>query len=170
MVPSPRPLRIIELDVVKLLVADGAVVITCGGGGVPIMRDADGHLRGVEAVIDKDHASALLATRLGAERLVITTGVAQVQRGFRTAHAVALEHTTPSELRPLLAAGEFPAGSMGPKIEAALDFLEHGGREVIIARPEDLAQAIEGRAGTRITRDVEPDIRDDSAIRPKDYS
>ena len=169
-VPSPRPLRIIELDVVKLLVADGAVVITCGGGGVPIMRDADGHLRGVEAVIDKDHASALLATRLGAERLVITTGVAQVQRGFRTAHAVALEHTTPSELRPLLAAGEFPAGSMGPKIEAALDFLEHGGREVIIARPEDLAQAIEGRAGTRITRDVEPDIRDDSAIRPKDYS
>jgi len=137
---------------------------------VPIMRDADGHLRGVEAVIDKDHASALLATRLGAERLVITTGVAQVQRGFRTAHAVALGHTSPSELRPLLAAGEFPAGSMGPKIEAALDFLDHGGREVIIARPEDLALAIERRAGTRIPRDIEPDPFAVSIIATKDPS
>jgi len=153
-VPSPRPQRIIELDVIKLLVKDGATVISCGGGGVPIMRDLAGHLRGVEAVIDKDHVSALLATGLGAPRLVITTGVSRVQRGFHTPQAQALEHTTPSELRVLLAAGEFPAGSMRPKIEAAIDFLERGGEEVIISHPEELALAIDGKAGTRITPDA----------------
>ncbi len=149
-VPSPRPLRIVELDVVKLLVADGATVITCGGGGVPIMRDGEGHLRGIEAVIDKDHASALLATGLGAERLVITTGVSCVQVGHRKPHARDLRTTTPYELSLLLAAGEFPPGSMGPKIEAALDFLARGGREVIITHPEALEAALEGDAGTRI--------------------
>ncbi len=152
-VPSPRPQRIVELDVVKLLVADGATVIACGGGGVPIRRDPDGHLRGVEAVIDKDHTSALLATRLGAERLVITTGVERVVRGFRGPHSQPLDDTTPGELKAMLAAGEFPPGSMGPKIEAALDFLARGGREVVITHPEHLAQALAGRAGTHIKQD-----------------
>jgi carbamate kinase len=149
-VPSPRPLRIVELDVVKLFVADGATVISCGGGGVPIMRDGDGHLRGIEAVIDKDHASALLATGLGAERLVITTGVPCVQVGYRKPNAKDLRTTTPYELRHLLSAGEFPPGSMGPKIEASLDFLARGGREVIITHPEALEAALAGHAGTRI--------------------
>lgn len=149
-VPSPRPLRIVELDVVKLLVADGATVITCGGGGVPVMRDSEGHLRGLEAVIDKDHASALLATGLGAERLVITTGVEHVSRGFRTSSPVALVETTADEMAALLAAGEFPPGSMGPKIEAALGFLARGGREVIIAHPEALVDALDRRVGTRV--------------------
>lgn len=153
-VPSPRPRRIVELDVIKLLVADGATVIACGGGGVPIKRDAEGHLRGVEAVIDKDHTSALLATGLGAERLVITTGVDRVVRGFRSPNPVPLSHTTPRELRPLFDAGEFPAGSMGPKIEAALDFLARGGREVVITHPEQVHRALDGRQGTRITHDV----------------
>jgi carbamate kinase len=149
-VPSPRPLRIVELDVIKLLVADGATVIACGGGGVPVMRDAEGHLRGLEAVIDKDHASALLANALGAERLVITTGVAFVQSGYRTATPRDLVETDPTELRTLMARGEFAPGSMGPKIAAALDFLDRGGREVLITRPESLLDALAGRTGTRI--------------------
>ncbi|MCC6619676.1 MAG: carbamate kinase [Deltaproteobacteria bacterium] len=156
-VPSPRPRRIVELDVIKLLVADGATVIACGGGGVPIKRDAAGHLRGVEAVIDKDHTSALLASGLGAERLVITTGVDRVMRGFRGPTPTPLARTSPRELAPLLAAGEFPAGSMGPKIEAALDFLGRGGREVVIAHPEQIHRALmgpsAGRPGTLITPD-----------------
>jgi len=167
-VPSPRPRRIVELDVVRLLVADGATVITCGGGGVPIMRDATGHLRGVEAVIDKDHASALLATSLGAERLVITTGVRQVMRGFRTPDAAPIVRATPSELAPLLAAGEFPAGSMGPKIQAAFDFITRGGREVIICHPDDLVAAISGAAGTHITRETSDGERRAGARAPHD--
>lgn len=169
-VPSPKPRRIVELDVVRLLIADGATVITCGGGGVPIMRDAGGHLRGVEAVIDKDRASALLANRLGAERLVITTGVRQVMRGFRTPEATPIASATPDELAALHAAGEFPAGSMGPKIEAAIDFIERGGREVIICHPDDLVAAIEGTAGTRIARAAparvarRPEHREDSSV------
>jgi len=152
-VPSPRPQRIVELDVIKLLVADGATVIACGGGGVPIKRDHAGHLRGVEAVIDKDHTSALLATGLSAERLVITTGVERVMRGFGTPHPEPLAHPTPRELAALLAAGEFPPGSMGPKIEAALDFIARGGREVVITHPEQIHRAIDGRHGTHITAD-----------------
>lgn len=151
-VPSPRPLRIVELDVIRLLVADGATVIACGGGGVPVMRDAEGHLRGVEAVIDKDHASALLANALSAERLVITTGVEFVQEGYRTASPRNLIQTNPAELTVLLNRGEFAPGSMGPKIKAALDFLSRGGREVLITRPESLVDALAGRTGTRITK------------------
>ncbi len=150
-VPSPRPQRIVELDVVKLLVGDGATVIACGGGGVPVMRDGEGKLRGVEAVIDKDLTSALLATNLGARRLVITTGVERVMRGFRGPNPVAIDHITHRELALLHAAGEFPAGSMGPKIEAALGFLERGGDSVLICHPEALALALEGHAGTLVT-------------------
>jgi len=149
-VPSPRPRRIIELDVVKLLVDDGAVVITCGGGGVPVRRDAAGHLRGVEAVIDKDHTSALLANALGAERLVITTGVERIVQGFRGPDPRPIDHIGAAALRALAARGEFPAGSMGPKVDAALDFLARGGREVIVTHPERLALALSGQAGTHI--------------------
>lgn len=149
-VPSPRPLRVVELDVIKLLVMDGATVIACGGGGVPVMRDGEGHLRGVEAVIDKDHASALLATALGAERLVITTGVQHVQEGHRGATPRSIGQTSARELRALLERGEFPAGSMGPKVQAALDFLARGGREVIITHPEALEAALAGETGTRV--------------------
>lgn len=149
-VPSPRPVRIVELDVIRLLIDDGATVIACGGGGVPVMRDKGGHLRGVEAVIDKDHASALLGNALGAERLVITTGVDFVQVGFLTDHARELVETDPSELAAFKAQGEFAPGSMGPKIAAALDFMARGGREVIICRPESLLAALAGQTGTRI--------------------
>ncbi|MFO0750866.1 MAG: carbamate kinase [Myxococcota bacterium] len=149
-VPSPRPRRIVELDVLKLLVGDGATVIACGGGGVPVMRDAEGHLRGIEAVIDKDHTSALLATGLGVEHLVITTGIDRVMRGFRGPHPEPLARATPDELAALLAAGEFPAGSMGPKIEAAIGFLARGGKRVTICHPEALGAAMRGEAGTVI--------------------
>lgn len=152
-VPSPAPKRVVELDVVRLLVDDGATVITCGGGGIPIMRNPDGHLRGIEAVIDKDRTSALLAARLGATRLIISTSVSHVMRGYGTPAARPIEDTVAEELRPLLAAGEFPPGSMGPKIEAALDFLtgpEASAREVIICHPSRLVEALSGKTGTRI--------------------
>ncbi|MCA9546234.1 MAG: carbamate kinase, partial [Myxococcales bacterium] len=128
----------------------------CGGGGIPVERDAEqGHLQGLEAVIDKDRTSALLANGLGAERLVITTGVDAVYLDFRTAPK-RVARLTAAEAAAHLAAGQFPAGSMGPKIEAALWFLERGGREVIICHPDDLLAACEGRAGTLLTKEATP--------------
>jgi carbamate kinase len=134
-------------------VESGVTVIACGGGGIPVTRGPDDRLRGVEAVIDKDLASALLAERLGATRLVMTTGVDGVYRDFLTDRPELLSQATSAELERLAAAGQFPAGSMGPKIEAALAFLERGGDEVVICRPEALAFAWVGRAGTRIRKD-----------------
>jgi carbamate kinase len=151
-VPSPVPRAIVQLETIRRLVEAGVTVIACGGGGIPVTRAADGRLRGLEAVVDKDRASALLAEGLGVSRLVITTGVDGVYRDYLTERRVKLEDVTVADLRPLAAAGQFPAGSMGPKIEAAFHFLERGGEEVVICHPQALGEAFHGRAGTRIRR------------------
>ncbi len=149
-VPSPAPIEIVQLATIRRLVEAGVTVIACGGGGIPVERDGDGGVRGLEAVIDKDRASALLAVKLGARRLFITTGVEAIYRDFLSDHATPIGRTTAAELKALAAAGQFPAGSMGPKVEAAVYFLARGGREVVVCRPESLEAAFDGRVGTCI--------------------
>lgn len=153
-VPSPAPVEIVQLATIRRLVEQGVTVIACGGGGIPVMRDEAGHIRGLEAVVDKDRASALLATRLGATRMIVTTGVDAVYRDYLTERRTALRETTLDEVRRLAAEGQFPPGSMGPKVEAAVRFLERGGEEVVICHPEALVEAFDGRAGTRIRKEA----------------
>jgi len=149
-VPSPRPVEIVEWEAIRALNDAGVLTIAAGGGGVPVMRGPDGMLRGVDAVIDKDRASALLAGLIGADVLVIVTQVDRVYAGFGTPDQEPLAVLTAGRARELLAAGEFPAGSMGPKIESALTFLEGGGDQVIITAPGRIAAALAGEEGTRI--------------------
>jgi carbamate kinase len=150
-VPSPRPQRILEADQIGALVRTGAVVIAAGGGGIPVVRTEAGWA-GVDAVIDKDRASALLAASIGVEVLVLVTGVDQVCVGFGTPDQQALDTLDADQARVHLAAGEFPAGSMGPKIESALLFLDDGGDRAVITSLPRLGQALAGRAGTSICR------------------
>ncbi len=150
-VASPRPLGIVEEDGIRELVEAGCVVIACGGGGVPVMR-TDGCLRGVEAVVDKDLASERLATALRADTLLILTDVERVALRYDTPEQVDLERLTAEEARRYLEAGEFPPGSMGPKVEAAVRFVENGGKRAVIASLTQAVQALEGRAGTTIVR------------------
>ena len=145
-VPSPQPLDVVELDAIKALLASGAIAVACGGGGIPVVS-RNGRLKGVDAVIDKDRASALLATSLGAERLVILTEVPSVYRGFRKSNQEEIRDLTPHAAAELLP--ELAEGSMRPKVEAAIDFARVGG-ETLITSSEALAEALEGRAGTRI--------------------
>lgn len=151
-VSSPAPRAIVQIDTIRRLVEAGVIVIACGGGGIPVMRAADGHLRGLEAVVDKDRASALLAEALGVRRMIITTGTDAIYRDFLTERRTPLGATTAGELRRLAASGQFPPGSMGPKVEATIRFLERGGEEVVICRPETLVEAFAGRAGTVIRK------------------
>lgn len=150
-VPSPRPMEIVEWKVIRGLVESGYVVIACGGGGVPVICEG-GRLRGIEAVIDKDLASERLASALGAQVLMILTDVERVALRFGTPEQVDLEKLSLDEARRYLAAGEFPPGSMGPKIEAAIRFLENGGSRAIITSLDCAQEALEGRAGTEIVR------------------
>ncbi|MFI6381341.1 carbamate kinase [Streptomyces sp. NPDC050658] len=151
MVPSPRPRRVLETEAVRTLSAAGFTVIAGGGGGIPLVRAADGGLRGVEAVIDKDFTSSWLADALGAELLVVTTGVDRVAVDYGRPGRRFLDRIDVDEARRHLADGQFPEGSMGPKIRAALEFLSGGpGREVLITSPEGLAAALDGDGGTRI--------------------
>jgi len=148
-VPSPRPLRIVEEGCIRELVEAGQVVIACGGGGVPVIW-RDGRLEGVEAVIDKDLASERLATALEARTLLILTDVERVALHYGTPEQIDLDRLSLKEAKRYLAEGEFPPGSMGPKIEAAIRFLENGGERVIIASLERAQEALAGRAGTEI--------------------
>lgn len=150
-VPSPRPVRIIEAEVVRHLVKAGYVVVAAGGGGIPVVADTQGMLTGVPAVIDKDLASAVLATEIEADTLVISTAVEKVCLNFGSPEQRTLDAVTVSEARRYLAAGHFHPGSMRPKVEACLQFIEQGGREAVITRPEGLLVAVEGRTGTRFT-------------------
>jgi len=149
-VPSPRPLDVVEKNVICGMLNAGCVVIACGGGGIPVTWH-EGRLAGVEAVVDKDLASSLLARQLRAERLVIVTTVPQVALHYHKPVQQWLARMSVAEARRYMADGEFPAGSMGPKIAAAIDFLEAGGRECIITSPPHAKEAIAGRAGTWIT-------------------
>lgn len=157
-VPSPAPVRILQLDQIAMLTEWGSVVIACGGGGIPLSRNATGGLVGIEGVIDKDRASALLGVRLGAQRLVITTGVDGVYRDFLSDNPQLIRKATIKELNALAEEGQFPSGSMGPKIKAADRFLRNGGQEVIICAPESLLAACKHKAGTLILPD--PDDED----------
>lgn len=148
-VASPEPKDIIEIESIKELMEAGSIVIACGGGGVPVVRQ-DGGWRGIEAVIDKDLASALLAEELGAGVLLILTDVERVALHFGTPQQQFIERMSVREARKYLAEGHFPAGSMGPKVEAAIRFIESGGERVYITSLEKALEALEGRAGTAI--------------------
>ena len=149
-VASPRPLRFVEEEPLRALVEAGHVVVAAGGGGVPVVEVEEGY-RGVEAVVDKDRTAARLAQLLDADRLVILTAVSRVQVGYGTKKARELDEVSVGEARELLAAGEFPDGSMGPKMEACCDFVEATGRVAVIAALDDAAAAVRGDAGTTIT-------------------
>jgi carbamate kinase len=152
-VPSPRPQRIVEVHQIRTLLEAGFAVIAVGGGGIPVVEREPGVYTGIEAVVDKDLASALLAAALKIPTLVVSTGVEKVAIRFRKPDQRSLDHVTVSEMRRYLEAGEFPPGSMGPKIQAAIAFLESGGREVLITTPYRLEDAVAGTTGTRIVPD-----------------
>ena len=149
-VPSPEPIDIVEEPVIRALVDANVVVIALGGGGIPVVRQGQ-HLIGVDAVVDKDLASALLAGRLRVDRLVLATDVERVYLDFATPAARGLDEVTVEELRRYAAAGHFPQGSMGPKVEAAVRFVDGGGGEAIVTSYDRLGLALQGRAGTRVT-------------------
>ena len=153
-VPSPEPVDIVELDVIRDLAEHGVLVVACGGGGIPVVR-CNGALQGVEAVIDKDRASAVLASRLGVEIFAISTDTDFVYLDYKKPTQRPLVRVTVAELEAYNRDGQFPAGNMGPKVEAALRFLRQGGEEVVITSSEHLCNAILGSAGTRIVPDAE---------------
>ncbi|QKW48618.1 carbamate kinase [Streptomyces buecherae] len=146
-VPSPRPQRVVETRLIRLLLASGAVAVCAGGGGVPVIRDERGQLSGVEAVVDKDLTAALLAEALEADALLLLTDVPHVQSDYGTERAAPITHTTPAELRGL----DFPAGSMGPKVEAVCRFVELTGDMAAIGALEDAQAILDGTAGTIVT-------------------
>lgn len=151
-VSSPKPIRIVELDAVKAVLAARAVVITVGGGGIPVVADANGDLHGVAAVIDKDLASSLLASLLGAELFLISTAVEKVSLNFGKPDQSEVDHLTLSQVKGYLEQGtHFAPGSMKPKMEAVVGYLERGGKEAVITNPENMERALAGQTGTRIT-------------------
>ena len=150
LVPSPEPLEIIELSTIRALLDSGTLVVAAGGGGIPVIYKPDGTLRPRPAVIDKDASSCLLASELGASIFVISTDVDKVALNFGTPQQVEIDHMNAEECRQHLAAGHFAPGSMKPKIESALKFLERGGKEVIITQPQNLQGALDGIYGTHI--------------------
>jgi carbamate kinase len=149
-VPSPRPKAIVESEVIRVLVEDGFVVVACGGGGIPVIEDEDGNLVGVEAVIDKDLASSLLARDLGADALVLPTGVEKVALDFNKPTQRWLDRMTLADARRHYADNQFDKGSMGPKIAALIDFVSGGGRLGLITNQPNVARALRGETGTRV--------------------
>jgi carbamate kinase len=150
-VPSPEPIHIVELDVIRLLLNQGVLVIAVGGGGIPVVR-SNGTLEGIEAVIDKDRASALLASELGVDMFVISTDADSVYLDYKKPTQRPLRRVSAEELEAHYRAGQFPPGNMGPKVESALRFLRNGGKEVVITSYEHLCEAVEGDAGTHIVK------------------
>jgi len=150
-VPSPIPKKIVEESIIRQVVNFGDVLICCGGGGIPVIEE-NGGLKGVEGVIDKDHATSLLARRIKADLMIITTGVEKVAVQFKKPGQKFFDRMTIAEAKKYYEAGEFPPGSMGPKILAAIEFIEETGGEVIITLPETMMIALEGKTGTRIVK------------------
>jgi carbamate kinase len=156
-VPSPEPIEIVELEVIRSLVSQGVLVVACGGGGIPVVRENSG-LRGVEAVIDKDRASALLASQLGVDVFAISTDTDYVYLDYKKPIQRPLLCVTAAELENYYKAGHFPPGNMGPKVESALHFLRAGGKEVIITSYTHLCEAIAGHSGTHIVPDAKAEV------------
>lgn len=151
-VPSPMPLEIMNMGAIRTLIEGGYHVIACGGGGVPVVTGDDGNDYGLDAVIDKDLASTLLARELNADLLIISTGVDEVAVNYGKPDQKALNKVTVEELRRYYDEGHFPAGSMGPKVLAAINFIDNGGKEVIITSPENLVHAVKHGGGTHVTK------------------
>jgi carbamate kinase len=149
-VPSPIPKDIIELDAIKFLVDRGYVVVAAGGGGIPVIKDEAGNLHGVEAVIDKDRATSLLATNLGADTFIISTSIDRVYLNFGEKDERPLRRVTLPEIKRYLGEGHFKPGSMKPKIESIIQFLENGGGKAIVTSPRYILSAIKGESGTMI--------------------
>ncbi len=149
-VASPKPLQIHEINAIQALMLSGYVMITCGGGGIPVVRNEVGSLRGVYSVIDKDRASSLLAQTLRADLLLISTGVEKVSLNYNTPQQKDLDRVTLLEANDYIEQGHFAKGSMLPKIEATVDFVQNGGPQAIITNPENLTRALNGETGTRI--------------------
>jgi len=149
-VPSPIPRQIIEQHAIRKLIDQGYVVIACGGGGIPVIRNENGSLRSVAAVIDKDRASSLLAQSLNADLLLISTGVERIAVHYHTPQQRDLTFVSHREIEQYRLEGHFPEGSMGPKIDSVLDFIRHGGPEAIITDPQNLIRAVLGETGTHI--------------------
>jgi carbamate kinase len=149
-VPSPIPREIIELGVIRLLVEEGYVVIAAGGGGVPVIRNERGEIEGVEAVIDKDLASSLLARNLEADTFIISTAIDAVYLNFGKENQRPIQQSTLPEMKRFLAEGHFKPGSMKPKIESIIQFLEGGGKKAVITSPENLLKSVRGECGTTI--------------------
>jgi carbamate kinase len=157
-VPSPAPYSIVETPIVTRLIGDGAVVIASGGGGIPVIEDGP-RLIGKEGVVDKDLAAAILAREVGAQVLLILTDVKKVQRGYGSLMPEDLDRLDVAEATRLSKRGEFGAGSMGPKIQAAIRFVEGGGARAVIADLEDATAALAGTAGTTVTREPSEGVR-----------
>ena len=151
-VPSPQPKTIVELAAINLLARAGFVVIACGGGGIPVVQDEEGNLIGVEAVIDKDLASSLLARGIGADLLLVSTGVEKVAINFNKPDRRWLNRMTVAEARKHYADNQFDRGSMGPKIQAVIEFIEGGGETGLITNPENIGRALAGKTGTFIVK------------------
>ena len=151
-VPSPQPKTIVELAAIKTLAQAGFVVIACGGGGIPVVEDDEGNLNGVEAVIDKDLASSLLARGIGADLLLVSTGVEKVAINFNKPDRRWLDRMTVAEAKKHYADDQFDKGSMGPKIQALIEFIEGGGQTGLITNPENIGRALAGETGTFIVK------------------
>ncbi len=149
-VPSPEPVEIFEQDIIRKILGLGMIVIAAGGGGIPVIERKDYLVLGAEAVIDKDRASALLASGLKTDLFMISTDADQVYLDFRKPAQRGIGQATVGEMADYQGQGHFPAGSMGPKVEAALRYLQSGGKKVIITSPERLLDAVDGKAGTHI--------------------
>ena len=151
--PSPVPQRVVQLRTIQKLVDLGVLVVCCGGGGIPVVASGGATIHGIEAVIDKDRVSALLGVQMGADKLFLTTGTDAIYADFNGPNKRRLTRVTVTEIEAMAEAGEFPPGSMGPKVEAAVHFLRGGGTSAVVCSPSDLVSAFHGDAGTEIVLD-----------------
>ncbi|MFQ5944353.1 MAG: carbamate kinase [Anaerolineales bacterium] len=149
-VPSPLPVRILQQDAIVSLIESGFVVIAVGGGGIPVVQDGAGNLTGVEAVIDKDFASALLASQIGADMFLISTAVPQIAINYNQPDQTWIDKMTLAEAKAYMEQGHFAKGSMEPKVQAIINYLEAGGKEAMVTDPDNIERALAGETGTRI--------------------